>query len=111
MAKRRREVEPELTPEQKREKWSPTFERWLSDGKTWVGVFENQAFDSAGFGDRFAVSFDMADFDKAKLGDRAPDTSMGLGWKFALLGKARTVEEVFTFMDRAKTPGKEQESA
>ena len=70
------------------------FERWLSDGQTWIGVFENQAFDSANLGHRFALSFWMSSFDSAEIGKtRGPDTAAGLGWKYILICKTTDATE------------------
>lgn len=73
-----------------------TFARWLSDGETWIGVFENHAMNSATHGARFALSFDNSQYDAAEVGKtRAPDTRMGLGWKYILAGKYRSAEEAY----------------
>lgn len=75
------------------------FKRWLSDGETWIGVFQNQALDSSNRGHRFALSFDMENFGEAEVGKTcAPDTSFGLGWKYILIAKCLTVEEAVASM-------------
>ncbi len=77
------------------------FTRWLSDGETWIGVFENHDLGSPGVGHRFALSFALSVIDMAEVGkQRAPDTKLGLGWRYILIGKARSVQEAVALMDR-----------
>ena len=77
-----------------------TFARWMRNGDTWIGVFENAALDSADMGRKLALPFDTSLFDGAVIGkDHAPDTSIGLGWKYILVAKCRSVEEALTAMD------------
>jgi len=74
------------------------FERWVSDPTTWIGVFENHALDSVNAGHKIALSFDMASFDDAIVGNtRAPDhKAIGTGWKYVLVCKTRDVDEALT---------------
>lgn len=71
-------------------------ERWLSDGDTWIGVFENHALDSSRLGDKIAIPFSLSDgsWDRAELGDRAPDTKNRINWAYLLVAKCRTIDEV-----------------
>jgi hypothetical protein len=68
--------------------------RWLSDGQTWVGVYQNQDLGHPDVGRKIAMPFDVSDWDKAKLGSRAPDTRHLIGWRYFLIAKCRTVEGV-----------------
>ena len=76
-----------------------TFERWLADGQSWIGVFENKALDSGDVGKRVAFVYDIADMDKAEVGKlRAPDSNVGVGWKYILIAKATTVDQALALM-------------
>lgn len=82
------------TPEQ-------IFTRWLADGETWIGIFENHDLGSRDVGLRRAWSYDLAKIDEAKVGKtRAPDTEEGLGWRYILIFKALTLQEAVAMMDR-----------
>ena len=74
-----------------------TIERWLSDGDTWIGVFENHDLGSQRVGERCAFPFSASDgsFDTATLGKtRAPDgKTIGLGWRYILVAKTRDTKE------------------
>ena len=74
-----------------------TFRRWLADGTSWIGVFENQALDSLNRGQRVALQFDDSFWDVANLGSRCPDINVppvnGIGWKWLLVAKCKTVAE------------------
>lgn len=72
--------------------------QWLSDGQAWVGVFENHDLGSPDVGRRVAMAFDIAQFDVATLGMRAPDTRTLIGWRYGLVAKCKTVEEALTEM-------------
>lgn len=74
------------------------FDARLADKETWIGVYENQAFDSVKAGQRVAMFFDLDQWDRANIGDRAPDTSALAGWKYRLVGKAKTTEEALNLM-------------
>ena len=77
------------------------FDRWLSDGQTWIGVFENRAFDSGNLGHRFALSFWISSFDGAEVGQtRAPDTAAGMGWKYILICKTTDATEALEALER-----------
>lgn len=74
--------------------------RWLSDDSSIVCVFQNQALDSSNAGQRIALCYDLALWDALEVGKtRAPDTTIGTGWKYILVGKAKTVEEAITLME------------
>ncbi len=66
-----------------------TFTRWLSDGKTTIGVFENHDLGHHANGQRCAFPFDTAEFESAVIGKtKAPDGRLiGLGWRYVLVGK------------------------
>jgi len=80
-----------------------TFERWLSDGESWIGVFENKALDSGSAGTRIAGCFDKDQWEQANLGDRCPDGltfahNYGAGWKFLLVAKCTSIDEAMEDM-------------
>lgn len=83
-----------------------TFERWLSDGESWIGCFENKDFGSRDMGSRVALCFDDSQWDAVELGGRAPDVNLspinGIGWRWLLIAKTRAVDEVLdlVFGDR-----------
>jgi hypothetical protein len=77
-----------------------TFTRWLADGRTWIGVFQNHDLGHHDVGRRIAVPFDTR---RKLLGARlplqspAPDhltrkTGLGPGWRYLLVAKADTVD-------------------
>lgn len=72
-----------------------TFARWLSDGETWIGVFENHDLSHPDRGRRVALAFDNATKGEAKVGtSRAPDhRTIGLGWRYLLVAICTTPEE------------------
>jgi len=68
------------------------------DPGDWLGVFECEALDSHWLGLRFAMLFDKSDFDKVTIGKtHAPDTKLGLGWRFILKAKCLTVDEAMVW--------------
>lgn len=77
-----------LSQSQQRKK----FTEWLSDGESWIGVFENQLLGDPHAGERIAMAFDNSDYDKARFGMRAPDTRELIGWRYTLVAKCRTVD-------------------
>lgn len=72
-----------------------TFERWLSDGDTFIGVFQNQDLGHYDIGRKIAMPFPKAQWDVAKLDEtKAPDhKSIGLGWRYLLVGKFESAQE------------------
>lgn len=66
---------------------------WLSDGTTWLGVFENHDLGHYDIGKRCCFPFSTEDgsFDKAIVGEtRAPDGKhIGLGWRYLLAYKTK----------------------
>ncbi len=78
-----------------------TFTRWLSDGETWIGIFENHDLGHPDIGRRIALSFELSVIDMAEVGkQRAPDSKLGMGWRYILIGKALTTQEAIAMMDR-----------
>jgi hypothetical protein len=81
------------------------FKKWLSDGKTWIGIFENllEEGSEANYSraERFAMPFDDDLWDAAKIREmKAPDTpQFGTGWRYLLIAKVRTVEEALAAME------------
>ena len=72
-----------------------TFTRWLSDGESWIGVFENHDLGHYDIGRRVAFCFDNTDEAKAEVGEtQAPGhKAIGLGWRYILVAICHTVEE------------------
>lgn len=83
-----------------------TIERWLADGDTWVGVFENRDLGHRDFGARCAFPFALSDgsFERAEIGRvHAPDGRMiGLGWRYVLVAKCRDVESALEALEGKK---------
>ena len=70
-------------------------DRWFADGKTWVGVFENKDLGHQNQGHRIGLPFDIARKSTAVLNhSHAPDGSYGLGWRYILVAKCTTTQEV-----------------
>jgi hypothetical protein len=76
-----------------------TFARWLADGSSWIGIFENHDLGHFDLGRRIALPYDMELFDRAELKMRAPDhKSIGLGWRYLLVAKCQTVTSALAQM-------------
>ena len=104
-----------------------TFARWLSDGQTWIGVFENRDPGHPDMGRRIAMPFDVKDLATARTRgeatalnrawvaehrevtvippseiqhpSHAPEEAVkGLGWRYLLIAKVRTVDEAEALM-------------
>jgi hypothetical protein len=71
-----------------------TFLRWLKDGKSWIGIFENQDLGHPEGGRRVALQYDESQWDKAERGSgHAPDhATYGFGWRYLLVAKCRTAD-------------------
>lgn len=73
-------------------------ERWLADGETWVGVFENHDLGSHNVGDRIAIPFDIKQIELAHVGRmHAPELARKFGhipWQMVLVTKCKTADEV-----------------
>jgi hypothetical protein len=81
-------------------------DRWFdnADPGDWVGVFENHALDSATLGMRIGFLYGIEAWEKAVIGQtHAPDSAMGLGWKFILVAKCKTREEAREAMNQNET--------
>ena len=87
-------------PESTKEK----FERWLSDGTTFVGVFENHDLGHCDVGLRVAFPYDISQWDSAIVGQsRAPDTAQfGFGWRYVLIGKCKNADEALVVLEGVK---------
>lgn len=76
-----------------------TLERWIADGETWIGVFENHDLGHPEIGRRIAFPFSTKDgsFEAAEVNKtRAPDSRhIGLGWRYILIAKCTTADEAF----------------
>lgn len=88
-----------ITPEGE-EKVRATYTRWLADGTTWIGMFENHDLGHRDVGHRISLAFDDSQFDAGIVGTtRAPDRQdIGLGWRYILIAKLRTVDEAVTWL-------------
>ena len=77
------------------------FTSWLADGSSWVGVFQNQDLGHPDAGRKIALCYDDSQFYGMGVGQaRAPDhADIGLGWRYRLIAKCRTVEEAMDAMD------------
>ena len=86
-----------IAPEEIERDQTVRFQRLLDKGDPgdWIGVFEGADLsDRRTLGLRFGMLFDGSDWDAAELGKTcAPDTRMGLGWRFLLKAKCRTANE------------------
>jgi hypothetical protein len=81
-----------------------TFARWLADGETWIGCFENHDLGHYDVGRRVCLPFDAAKVEYAAVGaTRAPDhAAIGLGWRYVLRAKAHTVDEALAFLNHTE---------
>jgi len=81
------------------------FTRWLADGETWIGIFEDADLDSVALARRIAFPYAMDQFAVAVVDvTRAPDTaSNGPGWRYVLVAKCRTVKEALAAYGGAAT--------
>lgn len=86
-----------------------TVARWLH-GHTTVGVFQNKDLGHIEIGRKVAMPFDSDDFQKAKIGEtRCPDNpTIGLGWRYILIAKCDTLEEVVDAMKEEELQSQEQ---
>ena len=72
--------------------------RWLATGWA-IAVFENHDLGSMNVGHRFALPFDQADVAKMEIGkSRAPDGPYGMGWRYLLVAKPATADELIDAM-------------
>lgn len=83
-----------------------TFTRWLSDGSTWIGVFENKDLGHQELGRRVAFPYDMNMFGQATLNEtRAPDhPQIGLGGRYYLIAKCVLVAEALAALGAPEAP-------
>lgn len=70
-------------------------ERWIEQGKVAL-VFENKDLSSPDCGRRMMMPAPLGE--EPALGCQAPDTALGLGWRFRLVSIARTVDEAVQAM-------------
>lgn len=76
-----------------------TLLRWFADPDTWVGVYENKDLTSPEVGRRIGYPYSLEAYDKAKVGDVAPDTKFAPGWQYCLVAKCQTYREVLEALD------------
>ena len=75
--------------------------RWFADGDTVVCVFENKDLGHYDIGRRIALPYTKAIAESVAIGtSRAPDSDVGLGWRYILVGRAHSPEEVTALLDR-----------
>lgn len=68
-------------------------ERWFADEDTVACIFENHDLGSRMVGTRIALPYRKAEAQQMRIKiDRAPDTSMGLGWRYILVAKCDDVQ-------------------
>jgi len=76
---------------------------WLDDPADpgdWVGVFENHDLGHPDLGARFALLYGAEQWDAAEVGKtHGPDTSLGLGWRYILIGKFRDADDAIEAME------------
>ena len=86
-----------MTPQEVRasESVEQVFTRWLADGQTWIGVFENHDLGHRDLGRRVAFSFDVSQLHTVTLQQtRCVDhPSIGLGWRYLLVAQCHTVQD------------------
>jgi hypothetical protein len=72
-----------------------TFARWLLDGETWIGIFENHDLGHPDRGRRVALPFDTSVKPPEPWTNmRAPDhPSIGLGWRYVLVAICTNVHD------------------
>ena len=90
----------EFTDEERRLN-TAMFEKWLADGETWIGIFENHDLGHYDIGRRIAMSFDDSLWDKAELKKtRSPDhKAIGFGWRYLLICRTHDVAEAEMFIE------------
>jgi hypothetical protein len=85
------------------------FTQWLSDGESWIGVYEKQS--SPEQGKRVAFGFDIKDWDRAKIGDHGPNLDSFTGWHYRLVAKCLTPQEAADAMAEEWTENLENETS
>ena len=77
-----------------------TFQRWLSDGSSWIAIFENQDLSHRDRGRRIAMVYDNSIYDKAEIGKLSPPDSLqvGMGWRYKLVAKAKDADRAQAYM-------------
>jgi hypothetical protein len=86
-----------------------TVARWLNIGTT-VGVFQNKDLGHPDIGRKVAMPFDYDEFQTAEIGTtRCPDNpTVGLGWRYILVAKCDTLQEVVDAMVEETVQSQEQ---
>jgi hypothetical protein len=71
------------------------FTRWLADGQTWIGIFENHDLGHRDLGHRVAFSFDLSQVGSVTLKQtRCVDhPTIGMGWRYLLVAQCHTVKD------------------
>lgn len=84
----------------RREAARVTFTRWLSDGQTAIGIFENKDLTHPDLGRRVAFPFAASMSDTLAVGKTfAPDNpETGLGWRYILVQIATDADEALAAM-------------
>jgi len=84
-----------------------TFARWLEDGDTAIGVFENKDLGSLDVGRRVCFAYGKSVLaGEGKVGVlHAPDhASIGLGWRYILVVVAHDVETALLALAAGEEP-------
>jgi len=78
-----------------------TFERWLSDGTTWIGIFENHDLGHSDLGRRIARPYDASQEEVAKLKSTTASDhkAIGFGWRYILVAKCHTADEAIAALE------------
>ena len=89
-----------------------TFTRWLADGSSWIGVFQNQDLGHSDRGRKIALCYDDSQFYGMAVGQaRAPDhRDIGMGWRYVLQAKCRTTDEAVAAMQDVAESGVQSDS-
>lgn len=68
------------------------FNKWIERGDM-VLVYENAEIGNPNLGGLIAMPCDVAQRPAVKLGDRAPDSKAGMGWRYRLIACTRNPED------------------
>jgi len=82
----------------------PKFESWLERGDG-IAVFQNEAFDSATFGQKLFMPMEPAVETMTRIGKtHAPDGAHGTGWKYILREVAHDIDRFDFSVDTHVSP-------
>lgn len=69
-----------------------TIRKWIDRGDM-VLVYENKEIGNPNLGHLIIMPCDASQRPLVKIGDRAPDTSAGMGWRYGLIACTRNIED------------------